>query len=134
MRREDFNEGSEKTEFIYRQSQVDKNTYLILQYQADKGAYEPVGDYVLLDTDEDPELTEKKVMNLITLINGKGKGKLLDLRNLTDGRTLFYPIPDSPDAKEHKLVFRKHDDAGVSTENAVITIKKGVIDDYESID
>lgn len=124
-----FNVESEKPPFTYRRNPLVHNAFQIFQWKDEKGDYEPVGDYTLIDTDEAPELTEKTVMNLISSLNGR-TDRILDLRNLTSERLLFN-IVDTDDTEESDFItimLRTHDGMGVSKENAVLKIEKGVFD------
>lgn len=122
-----FNEESEKPRFIYKRNPLVEHGFQIFEFQEEKGDYEPVGDYTLIDTSEDPDLTEKKVINIIRIMNEKKD--LADLSNLTESRLLFYPVPDNPESSKHKLIFRTYDGKGVSKDNALLTVNKGVLDE-----
>lgn len=123
-----FNTESEKAPFTYRRNPLVENAFQIFQWKDDKGDYEPVGEYTLLDMAEDPELTEKTVMNIISGLNGR-RDKLLNLQKMTSDRLLFQIVnKETLDADEHiTIMFRTHDGKGVSKENAVLKIEKGVI-------
>ncbi|MBL4803694.1 MAG: hypothetical protein JKY71_02425 [Alphaproteobacteria bacterium] len=126
---QNFNIESEKPPFIYKRNPLVKHAFQIFQWKEEKRDYEPVGDYTLIDTEEDPELTEKTVMNIVTSLNGR-TDRILNLKNLTSER-LLYNIVDNKDAEESNLVtimLRTHDGMGVSKENAVLKIEKGVFD------
>lgn len=86
--------------------------------------YEPVGDYVLVDLSEAADITEKKLINLIGIMNGRQN--LVDFTNLTGQRILFTIVPEAPETNREKIVFRTYDGSGVSRENAVLTLEKGV--------
>lgn len=122
-----FNEQTAKTPFIFRRNPLHEFSYLILAQDEKGEGYEPIGEYIVLNTGEDPEITEKKLINLIGIMNGKGK--LVDFTNLTNERVLYTIIPETPESTEQKVVFRSYDGQGVSKENAVLTIKKGVFHD-----
>lgn len=123
----DFNELSEKPQFIYKRNPLVEHSFQIFSWRFEKKDYEPVGEYLLLETDEDPTLTEKKVMNIVTLLNGKDG--LLDLGELTKTRVLFNVVPKKDVDDPTKLIFRNHDGEGTSTENAILTLEKGVLND-----
>lgn len=120
----DFNEESEKPEFIYKKNPFIPHSYQIFQYKGEKSNYEPVGDYNLLDLDESEELTEKRVMNLIAVMNQRKR--TIDLSSLTNARTLYTMVEMKPEDTDQKIIFRTHDGAGVSKENAILVIEKGV--------
>lgn len=127
---EAFSEKGEKPRYIHKRNPLVEHAYQIFEfkdYKGKNGAYEPVGDYTVLDTSEDPELTEKRVMNIVTLMNGKKD--LMDLKNMTDTRLLFNVIPRTNDTDPSKIVFRTYDGDGVSTENAILVLEKGVLND-----
>lgn len=126
---QNFNTESEKPPFTYRRNPLIDHAFQIFQWKEDKGDYEPVGDYTLIDTSEDPELTEKTVINIISALNGR-KDKILDLQNLTSGR-IFFNIVNEKDLDESDhitIMLRTQKETGVSEENAVLKIEKGVID------
>jgi len=127
-----FNEESEKPEFIYKPNPLVEHSYQIFQYKQDKGEYEPIGEYVVLDASEDTEITEKKMTNLVSIMNGKRN--LVDFTNLTKKRILFNILPETPESKEQKVIFRTYDGEGVSKENAVLTIEKGVFNEQSETD
>jgi hypothetical protein len=122
-----FNDKGEKPTYIYKRNPLVEHSFQIFGYMEEKGDYEPVGDYLLLDTTEDPDLTEKTVMNIVRILNGKQD--LMDLTNLTKTRLLFNIVPRKPESDETKVIFRTHDGKGTSEENAVLTLKKGVYDE-----
>jgi hypothetical protein len=124
---EKFNDKGEKPRFIYKPSPLVARSYQIFEYKAGKENYEPVGEYIVLDADEDIDLSEKKMVNLISILNGKKD--LIDLGNLTKTRLLFNIVPRASDSDPTKIIFRTHDGAGVSKENAVMTIEKGVLNE-----
>lgn len=128
---QNFNIESEKPPFIYRRNPLTEKDFQIFQWKDDKRDYEPVGDYTVIDTDQDPEFIEKMVMNIVSSMNGRTE-RLLDLRNLTSERIL-YNIVDNKDTNESDyitIMLRSHDNEGVSKENAVLKIEKGVIDGF----
>ena len=131
-----FNEESEKPQFIYKKVVDAERSFEILMFRSKDdsghGEYEIVGDYTVIDEDEDFSLSEKKIENVISLLNGKDD--LAELGSLTKTRVLFSVVPKKSDDDPTKIVFRNHDGEGTSEENAVLTIEKGVIDEskYEN--
>ncbi len=122
-----FNESGEKPTFLYKRNPLVPHSWQIFALKPGKSDYEPVGDYTLLDTSEDPELTEKKVANLITLMNGrKSLGQFGDL---TKTRLLYSVVPTEKDSVNEKVIFRTYDGDSVSKENAILVIEKGVFKD-----
>lgn len=123
---ETFSESGEKPDFMYKRNPLVDHAYQIFYYVDNKNDYELAGEYIVLDTDEDIEITEKKVMNVVSFLNGKDT--LIDVGNLTKTRILFNMVPVKAGDNEAKIIFREHDGKGVSSENAVLTLQKGVID------
>jgi len=109
-----------KTNFTYRPNPVLQGSYLICK-KTEKGDLQPVGDYTLLDRNENAALTEKKVMNLITLLNGGSD--LVPLGEETRSRLLFHRKPRDPDSGRSEVVFYAYTGEGVSRENAILTIE-----------
>ncbi len=122
-----FNDKGEKPRFMYKQSPVKAHDYQIFEFKEEKQTYEPAGEYLLLDSEEKPELTQKKISNLVRLLNGKKD--LEELGKLTNTRLLFNIVPRTNDNDATKIIFRTHDGDGISTENAMFTIEKGILDE-----
>ncbi|MDH5721752.1 MAG: hypothetical protein OEY94_00305 [Alphaproteobacteria bacterium] len=117
----------EQPRFSYKPNPMVERAYQFFEYKDYKTELEHVGDYVLINKDEDREVTEKKVMNLVTLMNGKKD--LIDLSNLTKIRVLFTIVPEAQAGEYKKVIFKDYDGSGVSKDNAVFTIRKGVFKD-----
>lgn len=117
----------ERTRFIYKPNPLVDRAYQIFEYDIDKSSYDLAGEYVLINKDEDPQVTEKKVINLITLLNKKDD--LIDLSNLTKARMLYTIVPEAQSGDQTKIILRDYDGSGVSKDNAVFTIRKGVLYD-----
>ena len=124
---ENFQDKGEKTRFIYKRNPLVDHAFQIFEFMEDKGQYEPIGEYTLIDMEEDLDFTEKKLANLVILMNEKKT--LMDLSNLTNKRVLYNIITDNPDSETKKVVFRTLDGSGVSKENAILEIDKGVLKD-----
>ena len=129
---ESFNEEGEKARFIYKRNPLLEHAFQIFEFKAEKKTYEPVGDYTLLDLDEALDLTEKKVVAVVRAMNDKEN--IPDFSHLTDTRLLFQLVPDNPESLNHKLIFRTYDGTGVSKDNAILTVEKGVLDESISED
>ncbi len=114
----------ERTRFIHKPNPIIDRAYQIFEYNFTKGSYEHAGDYVLLKKDEAREITEKKLINLMTLLNGKDD--LIDLSNLTKTRLLYSIVPEAQNNDQIKIIIKDYDGSGVSKDNAVFTIRKGV--------
>lgn len=134
----DFNEKSSGIEaetearepqlrFSYKPNPMVERAYQIFEHYDYKIEPEHVGDYVLINKDEDREVTEKKIINLVTLLNGKRD--LIDLSDLTNTRVLFTIVPEAQAGDHRKIIFKDYDGSGVSKDNAVFTIRKGVFKD-----
>lgn len=124
-----FNEEGEKPRYIYKKNPLVEHSFQIFEYFEHKQNYEPVGEYTLIDLSESIDITEKKVSNLITMMNGRKR--LIDLKNLTNERILFNIIPRTEDSTQQKVVFRTFTGEGVSKENAILTVDKGVFNEEE---
>jgi hypothetical protein len=122
-----FNLESEKPQFIYKRNPLVKHAFQIFMIRDGKSEYEPVGEYTLLDLSEHIDLTEKKVMNLITLLNGRDR--MIDLRNLTQDGFLFNIVPKVSEDDPTKIILRSKSAGGTSVENAVLILEKGVLHD-----
>ncbi|GJL85620.1 MAG: hypothetical protein DHS20C02_13950 [Micavibrio sp.] len=125
-----FNEESEKPWYKYKRNPLVEHSFQIFGFVEKKQDYEPVGEYTVLDPREDPDLTEKKMMNIISLLNGKKD--LMELGNLTKTRLLYNMVPKTSESDKTKIIFRTYDLEGVSMENAVLELKKGVLNDESS--
>lgn len=126
----DFNKQLERPRFIYKPNPLVKRAYQIFELMPKHNAYEPVGEYVLLNHEEDEEITEKKLMNLVTLLNGKKD--TIDLSHLTNKRILFTVVPEAQAGDQTKIIFKDYDGSGVSKDNAIFTIRKGVLHDIRN--
>ncbi len=122
-----FNDRGEKAQFTYKRNPLIAHAFQIFMFKTKKGKYEPVGEYTLIDQRENIDLTEKKLMNIISILNGKQN--LLDLGNLTKSRTLYNIVPNSAEEASTKIIFREHDGNGPSEENAVLVLEKGVLNE-----
>lgn len=117
----------ERTRFIYKSNPMMERDYQIFEYDYKKGVYNLVGDYVLLRKDEPRDITEKKVSNLMGILNKKDD--LIDLTNLTKTRVLYTIVPEAQAGDQTKMIFKDYDGSGVSKDNAIFTIRKGVLYD-----
>lgn len=117
-----FQDVASKPEFSYQRSPVYDRSFLILK-KNNLDEYQPVGDYTILDEQEDIDFAEKKVMNLVTLLNGKEE--LIDLSEETEKRLLFHCKPRDNDNNKTQVVFYALGEVGVSKENAILTLDEG---------
>jgi hypothetical protein len=81
----------------------------------------PVGDYTVLDSGEDPGLSEKKVMNLISLLNGRKN--LMQLGHETGTRVLYHVVSMRDDDNKARILFYNLGREGVSVENALFRLE-----------
>lgn len=115
----------ERTRFLHKPNPLVERAYQIFEYNHEKSTYDHVGDYVLLNKKEPRDITEKKVINLMTLLNGKDE--LIDMSSLTNSRVLYTIVPEAQAGNQTKMIFKDYDGSGVSKDNAVFTIRKGVL-------
>ena len=117
----DFNAESRISKYSYVPSPVNERAFLILKKDENIEMERPVGEYTVLDKEEDAKLSEKKVMNLISLLNGRKR--LMDLGHETQSRTLYQILTKSDDENKAKVLFYKLERQGVSKENALFRIE-----------
>ncbi|MBI1300933.1 MAG: hypothetical protein GC137_04650 [Alphaproteobacteria bacterium] len=117
----------ERPRFIHKPNPLVQRAYQVFEFNHNKNDYVHAGDYILINHDESREITEKKVLNLMSLLNGKQE--LIDLSNLTKSRVLYTIVPEAQDSNQTKIIFKDYDGTGVSKDNAVFTIRKGVLHD-----
>ena len=101
--------------YTYRQNPLYERSFLIFKADA------PVGDYTILDEEEDRTLAEKKMMNLIRRMNGSSD--LIPLGEITKSRLLFHRKPKQYPHDRTEVVFYTYNGKGVSKENAILTIE-----------
>lgn len=123
-----FNRRSERQNFIYRHNPARPGSFLILRLDPARGGYDPVGVYMVVDETEEMEITEKKLINMILILNNQGD-EVQKLGFLTGKRVLFN-IEDRGSGPNGKatITFRTYDGQGVSCANAVLEIERGVFD------
>lgn len=113
--------------FIYRASPVlDRSWMIYLKDQ--QGELTPVGDYTVLDRNEQQEISEKKIMNLVSLLNGSDQ--VIELGEQTQSRLLFHRKPKADASDPMQVIFYTFAGAGVSRENAILTLEAGVGDGH----
>ena len=113
-------QGHSAGHFTYRPSPVSARSFLICRKDMN-GDVSPVGDYTVLDAEEDLTLSEKKVMNLVMRLNGETN--LIPLGEQTKSRLLFHCKPKADDDPRSSVVFFTYTGDGVSRENAVLTME-----------
>ncbi|HPD82298.1 MAG: hypothetical protein R3D88_09335 [Alphaproteobacteria bacterium] len=117
MQTQDFNSESRAPLYAYQRSPVNERAFLIVKKPAPTAEPVPVGDYTVLDREEDISLSEKKVMNLISLLNGRKR--LMQLGHETNSRILYNVISEKDEENKTKVLFYKLGNQGVSKENAL---------------
>ena len=120
---DDFKSAKQASRFSYRRNPHHERSFMIMEHTGDKG-YEPVGDYTVLDLKEDDFLSEKKVMNLIALLNGHEA--LADVSKDVEGTRLYYYEAPHMDEDKTKVLFYRQDGEGVSKENALFLVNKEI--------
>ncbi len=122
MQTQDFNAEAGTPRYTYRRSPVHPRGYMILKYEGDLAEEPvPVGDYTVLDTAEDPVLSEKKVMNLVSLLNGRKA--LMQLGHETGARILYHIVSERDDDNKTRVMFYRLGREGVSIENALFRME-----------
>lgn len=119
MNRTDFNAEASTPRYTYRRSPVQDRAFMILKVtDAEPVA---VGDYTVLDGSEDIDLTEKKVINLISMLNGRKK--LMQLGHETKSRILYNIVSEKDDDGKMRVIFYQLGVEGVSVENALFRME-----------
>lgn len=122
-----FNDKGEKPRFLHKPNPLVPRAYQIFEFHDEKHNYEPVGDYVVLDEHEEQEITEKKMINLMAIMNEKKP--LVDFKNLTNERILYNIVTTDENSEQQKVLFRAYDGSGVSKENAMLTLDRSIFDE-----
>lgn len=117
----DFFNSARRPPFTWRSNPVHPRSFLILK--RDEGGQElaPYATYTGLDPAEDTSLTERKVMNLVSLLNGH---KAVSLGEGTGLRTL-HSLPDRAAGENsiRSVVFYTLGVEGPSRESAILTLE-----------
>lgn len=106
--------------FTYRPNPLLARSFLICR-KGQNGEVTPVGDYTVLDDNEDLHLSERKVINLVMRLNGEKD--LVALGEQTRSRMLFHVKPRPEDDPHTEIVFYTQTGRGVSKENAILTME-----------
>lgn len=123
-----FNNINATQKYTYRKNPLHETSFMILKRQEAQNTFEPVGEYTVLDRSEEFDITEKKVMNLVSRLNGQDK--IIDLSDHIHIRTLHHKAVDGAESGDKsKIVFYTLGEEGVSKENAVLTFAGGLNDD-----
>lgn len=120
----DFNIEAARPLYSYQKSPVNPKGYLIFKANEDSSHDpQPVGDYTVLDAAEPEDLSERKVMNLISLLNGRKT--LVQLGHETKSRVLYRILnKDSEDDSKYRVIFYHLGTKGISVENALFQIER----------
>jgi hypothetical protein len=121
MQLQEFNTEGRAPVYAYERSPVNQRAFMIVRKDNPEKEPRPVGDYTILDKDEDLTLAEKKVMNIISLLNGRKK--LVQLGHETNTRVLYHIVNDGDNGEDTKIVFYQLESEGVSRENALFRFK-----------
>lgn len=122
MQLQDFNAEGSAPLYGYSRSPVNERAFLIMKKKKATADAVPVGDYTVLDQEEDLSLSEKKVMNLVSLLNGRKR--LMDLGHETKSRILYNIVSEGTEEEKAKVIFYHLKEEGVSVENALFTIER----------
>lgn len=123
MQTNGFNQEASPKRYGYQKSPVHPRGYQILKHDASKGGDGiPVGDYIVLDAQEPDTLSEKKVMNLVALLNGRKA--LWQLGHETKTRVLYNIVKDDAEDGKFRVLFYHLGQGGVSVENALFEIER----------
>lgn len=120
MQTQDFNAESRAPVYAYQRSPVNERAFLIVKKPEVEAEPIPVGDYTVLDKEEDLGLSEKKVMNLISLLNGRKR--LMQLGHETNSRILYNIVSEKDEDNKFKVLFYQLRERGVSVENALFRL------------
>ncbi len=121
MQTQDFNAESRAPIYAYQRSPVNERAFLIVKKPDNANEPIPVGDYTVLDKEEDLSLSEKKVMNLISLLNGRKR--LMELGHESNSRVLYNIVSESDEENKMKVLFYQLREEGVSVENALFRME-----------
>ena len=119
----DFKKAKTASQFSYQRNPHHDRSFMILERTPNDG-YQPVGDYTTLDLKEDLFFSEKKVMNLVALLNNNDD--ILNLSPDAKGSKLFYYEAPHNDEQKNKIIFYTQNGTGVSQENALFLIDKEI--------
>jgi len=129
MQRQDFNAEGSLPLFGFQRSPVNERAFLIVKKQTDTSEAVPVGDYTILDRNEDVTLAEKKVTNLVSLLNGRKR--LMELGHETKSRILYQIVSEKDEDNKTKVLFYELKQQGVSQENALFRLDAQEAKNYE---
>ena len=131
MQRDGFNDQAKAPHYTYERNPVHDRSYRILKWEDNGLKMTPVGDYTLLDFEEGPDVTEKKMMNLVSILNERKQ--LIQIGDGTQTRLLYQVVTERGDDNRATLVFYVLREKGVSTENAILRIEADCLKDIREI-
>ncbi len=117
-----FNAATEGPLYSYCRHPLHARAFQILRRSANSNDMQPVGDYTVLDLSEDQGLSERKVINLVALLNGRSD--LMDIGHDSGVRLLYQRIP--AESGFERVMFRTLGEKGVSVENALLSIAEDI--------
>lgn len=120
MNNTSFNAEASAPRYTYRRSPVQDRAFMIMKVTEPEPV--AVGDYTVLDGSEDLLLSEKKVMNLVSLMNGRKN--LMHLGHETHSRVLYNIVSECDEDGKARVIFYHLGAEGVSVENAMLRIEK----------
>jgi hypothetical protein len=123
----DFNEPADRPKYTYRLNPLYEKSFQVMKWNDEFNEYVPFGDYTVVDDKEEHELSEKRVMNLVSALNERRR--LMDLSEETKSKTYFHPVQGQDDDGKSRVIFYINTGEGASKENAVFTFEGGIDDD-----
>ena len=126
MKTPDFNAEASAPVYGYKPSPVHARAFQIIKLNDEGREPAVVGDYTILDKNEDIGHAEKKVMNLISLLNGRKN--LMQLGHETSTRVLYKVVSECDDDGKTRIMFYNLGKEGVSVENALFRVEKEIYD------
>ena len=114
---DNFNHQSHAARYHYRYD-AETNKYEIVR--ASNSQIEPdiIGHYKPLEEEESAALTERKLQNLVALMNGRNK--LAQLGHITGCRILYHVMNDASADEGTRILFYNVGPEGTSQKNALL--------------
>lgn len=120
--------GDEKdlAEFIYARDPKDDFRFYILRLKKGEKEYERVGTYEVIDVTEEPEISESKIENMISILRGNDPSHHVG----PTGTRMIFKIQRRKSKTDPMIaVYMTEDDQGVTTKNAILSLAQEVVDD-----
>lgn len=122
MYQKDFLNSARRPPFTYRINPVHPRSFLVMHRDKPDAELEPYATYTVLDPSEDFALSEKKVINLVSLLNGR---RAPQTGGGTDLRILYHMPERAAGADEVRtVILYALGKDGPSRENALIVLEK----------